>query len=283
LYEITVTTINLAGSAFQIEDPGFAALRKYLDDAKAALAGNPDADEIMADMERAIADKCRACLSDHKNVVSAEEATKIVAEMGPIGGAEHAEGAANTAGTPKPKRLFRIAEGAVLGGVANGFAAYFDVDVILIRVLLIALVILTGGGFILAYFIAWLVIPPAVTGAQRAQAYGAPFNAQEIIDRVKTEYANIEARMPEWKSQWRHHRHEMKRQQQAMRAEHRAWKRQKWHHGPSAVGQLLQIIVVAFLLWLGYNHVAVIHDFMDAAWRLFTHTVDAITQAIEGN
>jgi phage shock protein PspC (stress-responsive transcriptional regulator) len=291
----TVTTINLAGAAFQVEDPGYAALKKYLDDAKAALEGNPDRDEIVLDMERAIADKCRACLSPHKNVVNAEDAARIVAEMGPVnGGAERdAEGGAGGSGAAeggrKPKRLYRIIEGEWIGGVATGLAAYFDTDVTLIRILIVVLTILTSGGFVLAYFIAWMIIPPAETAEQKARARGEPFNAQEIVDRVKAEYARLEQRAPDWKRQWnswtrnledqhRAHKEWKRARKQQWRQEQRAWR--EWQRGPSFAGQLLQVLVIAFFLWLAYHRVPVVHDFLDACWALFVRTTNTITQWI---
>jgi phage shock protein PspC (stress-responsive transcriptional regulator) len=289
----TVTTINLAGAAFQVEDPGYVKIKDYLDGAAAALAGNPDKDEIVADIERALADKCRAALKPYANVVTAAQAEAIVQEMGPVPGAERAEGAAENgpgeagAAQPKPKRLYRIIEGEWIGGVATGLAAYFDADVTLIRILIVALTIITSGGFILAYFIAWMIIPPAETAEQKAHARGEPFNAQEIVDRVKAEYARFEQRAPEWKRKWdswsqelddkhRAHKEWKRARRQQWRQEQRAW--QQWRRGPSFVGQLLQILVVAFFLWLAYHRVPVIHDFLNACWTLFTRVIGTITQ-----
>lgn len=52
-----VLSINLDGIAYQVEHGGYTALRAYLDRAATQLAGNPDAAEILADLEQAIADK----------------------------------------------------------------------------------------------------------------------------------------------------------------------------------------------------------------------------------
>jgi DNA-binding transcriptional MocR family regulator len=53
----TVIIVNLNGNAFHIEEPGYVALRAYLDAAGAQLEDNPDKGEILADLEQAIADK----------------------------------------------------------------------------------------------------------------------------------------------------------------------------------------------------------------------------------
>jgi len=98
------------------------ALRAYLETAAARLQGNPDRDEILSDIERAIAEKFRALLGSHKTVVVAKEVAAVLAEMGPIeaGSDEAADPGASGA---TPRRLYRIHEGAMIAGVCNGIAA----------------------------------------------------------------------------------------------------------------------------------------------------------------
>ena len=81
-----VITINLNGVAYQLEEGGYDALRAYLDHAARRLEGNPDKDEIITDIEQAIADKFRALLGAHKTVVNTKEVTGVIAEMGPVEG-----------------------------------------------------------------------------------------------------------------------------------------------------------------------------------------------------
>ncbi|MGO9583096.1 MAG: PspC domain-containing protein [Acidimicrobiales bacterium] len=54
--------------------------------------------------------------------------------------------------------LRRSRDGAMLAGVAAGLADYFDVDVTLVRIGLVALTLLGGAGVPL-YVAAWLLIP----------------------------------------------------------------------------------------------------------------------------
>ena len=56
------------------------------------------------------------------------------------------------------KRLERPRERKV-GGVCAAFARYFDMDVAVVRILWILAVIMTVPFAILAYFVAWIVIP----------------------------------------------------------------------------------------------------------------------------
>jgi len=56
------------------------------------------------------------------------------------------------------KRLYRIPEGKVFGGVCTGLSEYFDIDYTIIR-LAWAISFLFAGVGGLAYIIAWIVIP----------------------------------------------------------------------------------------------------------------------------
>lgn len=196
-----VTTINLNNNAYQIDEDGYEALRRYMEDAERALAGNPDREEILADLEQAIADKCRLALGTYKSVVSTAEIERILTEMGPVAGgtdeaAATAQGtaaagaasggsAAGTAGTWRTRRLFRIREGQKISGVCNGLAAYAGVDVTWVRVAFVLLTIFTGGFWLVAYLAMIFIVPIASTPEEMAAAHGQPFSAQELVDRVK--------------------------------------------------------------------------------------------------
>lgn len=60
--------------------------------------------------------------------------------------------------TDSRKRLYRSCKDKVLGGVAGGLGEYFDIDPAIIRLALV-LIALAGGTGILAYIVAWVVIP----------------------------------------------------------------------------------------------------------------------------
>jgi phage shock protein C len=93
-----------------------------------------------------------------------------------------------------PKRLYLIREGAMLAGVCNRFAAYLHIDPTIVRIIFAVLAVVTNGAFVFAYLVLAIVIPSANTPEQRAAAYGEAFDAQELIDRAKKNYAVIRSR-----------------------------------------------------------------------------------------
>lgn len=56
-------------------------------------------------------------------------------------------------------RLVRPVREKKIAGVCAGFARYFDLDVTFMRILWLAMAILTGGLGVLVYLAAWIVIP----------------------------------------------------------------------------------------------------------------------------
>ncbi len=182
-----VITIDLHGTAYQVDEAGYEALSRYLERAAARLDGDPDAAEILSDLEHAIGEKCQESLGSHKNVVSAEEVAAILSELGPIEGAaasevktEEASATGTTAPDDEPwantarRRLYRLKDGgSKLGGVCNGLAAYLDVDVVLVRVAFVAVTVLSGGLFAIVWFAMLFLVPIAVTEEQKAEARAA--------------------------------------------------------------------------------------------------------------
>lgn len=62
------------------------------------------------------------------------------------------------------RRLTLSTSDKMIGGVCGGIAAYFNVDPTLVRLIAVVLA-LVGGGGILAYLLAWLIMPKPGPGA----------------------------------------------------------------------------------------------------------------------
>jgi phage shock protein C len=60
--------------------------------------------------------------------------------------------------TPPPRKLYRSRSERMIGGVCGGIAHYFNIDPTLVRLLAVGAIFLAGSA-ILAYIIAWIVIP----------------------------------------------------------------------------------------------------------------------------
>ncbi len=57
------------------------------------------------------------------------------------------------------KRLTRSSTDKMLGGVCGGLASYFDTDPTVIRLIAIVALFLSVGTAVIAYLIAWAIMP----------------------------------------------------------------------------------------------------------------------------
>ena len=58
-----------------------------------------------------------------------------------------------------PRRLVRRTDDKVLGGVCAGLADQFGIDPTLVRVLTVLVAVLGFGSVIIAYLVAWAIVP----------------------------------------------------------------------------------------------------------------------------
>lgn len=265
-----VVSISLNGIAFQLEEPGYDELRVYLERAEARLKDSPDRAEIMSDLEQAIGEKCSRALGPHKTVVSAAEITSILTEMGPVETAEEkpadaafdapnaGSSASASAAPPLPprKRLFKIREGQMWFGVANGIAAYIGVDVTWVRIAIVVLTLVTSGFMFLVYFGLVFIVPYAETSEDRAAAFGAPFSTEEFIGRAKKK-PDDSREYERWRREWRRQQKHWQRQWDQMNAQVRQATAQmgpQFAQGSRAVFGILVPIaaVLGALLFVGF-------------------------------
>jgi phage shock protein C len=57
------------------------------------------------------------------------------------------------------KVLVRSRKGRMVAGICAGVAEYFSLDVTLVRVIVAVIAVITGGAGVLAYLVAWAIIP----------------------------------------------------------------------------------------------------------------------------
>ena len=80
--------------------------------------------------------------------------------------------------------MYRDPDTRVLGGVASGIAAYFGVDITVIRLVFVLSIFLGGSGLIL-YLVLWIITPEANTITEKMQMQGEPVTLSNIEQNVK--------------------------------------------------------------------------------------------------
>lgn len=69
----------------------------------------------------------------------------------------------------EPGRLYRSRTNRVIGGVAGGIGEYLGIDPIIIRIIWVILALFAGVG-VVAYILAWIIIPERLAGEEAPQA-----------------------------------------------------------------------------------------------------------------
>ena len=226
------------------------------------------------------------CGEQLKNVLTQSDVDAVLAEMGPVAAegeptATEGDTKVSSDAAPAPKRLYRIHQGAWIAGVCNGLAAYFNIDVSLVRLLYILVTVITHGLGILVYVIMIVVVPVARTPKEYEEASGIPpITAQKLVDRARKEFEDF-TNSNEWKS-WKgslhagltasHDAHRAWKQQRKAwkRAQKQAWKYYRYEHRRSFLSELggffwsmFSLFVMLFVVWYLYHHVHAIREFID--------------------
>ena len=195
--------IHLAGLRFSLDEDAYQRLQAYLRALESQLAQTVGKEEILADIEGRIAELFSASLHAGKQVVTLAEVDTVISTMGaPEDFAEEGAEGGRAAGDWQPlgaeesnkKRLFRDADDRVVGGVASGLAAYFELDPVVVRLLWAASIFLGGLGVWL-YLIMWVVVPPARTTADRLRMRGEKVNWKNIQKTVEDELNGVADRV----------------------------------------------------------------------------------------
>ena len=193
--------INLGGIVFHIDEDAYELLDKYLSNLRIHFSKEEGAEEIVHDMELRISELFSERLNERKQVVTLTDVEEIIAQMGkPEEFSEDTTQDTNEYIKEEkgPKRLFRDPDNKVIGGVCSGIAAYLGWDVTAVRIIFIALAlpfILNGSlilnGVVIAYIIAWIIIPEANTAAEKLSMKGMQVNVENIGKTVTDGFEKV--------------------------------------------------------------------------------------------
>src|SRR5262245_18556071 len=141
-------TVSLNRSTLQFDEAAYARLEQYLAESASLLEGDPDPQEILSDLEQAVADQCTRRMAADQTVVTLAQLAPALEEIGSV---QVPNGATAPEPSPDARRdaarpLWQVSEGAVISGVCQGIARYFGLNVTLLRVVAVLLFFGTGGG-----------------------------------------------------------------------------------------------------------------------------------------
>lgn len=202
-------TINISGIVFHIEEDAYQRLKNYLDSLRVKFHAEEGRDEILADIESRIAEILTQKKGPAREVVMMADIDEVIAVMGEpeaisdeSNTQSESQSQSQSSGSTREenyqrrtrRRLFRDPDDKVVGGVCSGIAHYFDIDPVWIR-LGFALLFFVGGTGILFYLLLMIIIPRALTTAEKLEMHGEPVDVNNIRRTIKEEFEEFGNRM----------------------------------------------------------------------------------------
>ncbi len=216
-------SVNLSGSIYHIDEDAYQMLMEYLQDVKKHLAASL-ADEVLNDIEQRIGELFAQWMQNKRQVVIVSDVERVIDVLGrpeQFDNGESEEDAENTASDTSEnasqkyeerlfsshRKLYRDPEFAFLGGVCSGLAAYLNVSIVLMRLVMFLVIWISAGTGLLFYLIAWIIIPEARTSAQRLEMRGEDVTIENIEKKVREEATKVKDRVDGYVKSNRFHEH----------------------------------------------------------------------------
>ena len=181
-------SIHLMGVNCLVEETAYELIEQYLKRLKDSFQHSSDQKEICEDVELRIAELASEKVTDKKHVVTFSEMKEI---LDTLGDPEDFEGSANPSDKKQDqsdfkakRRLYRDTENKTIAGVCSGLAAYFDIDVVYVRIAF-AIFFFIGGFIIPVYAVLWIAVPEAKTNADRLKMHGRPVNIETLKEELR--------------------------------------------------------------------------------------------------
>ncbi len=185
-----VININFQGRVVPIEVTAFDLLKNYTESLSRHFANEEGKEEIINDIESRIGELFQERITKGATCITDDDVNAIIKSMGrpeefeamddtqtQSSASSSAEQEQSTTSSQPAghKRLFRDENDKVLGGVCSGLANYFNMDVVIARIVFVVL-LFSGIGF-LTYIIMWIAVPSSATtqiGGSRKKLFRSP-------------------------------------------------------------------------------------------------------------
>lgn len=185
-------SVNIKGLNFMIEEDAYELLHNYMLRLEKSLSGQKGGKDIVEDIELRIAELCQQYLSDKKQVIEKDDIDTIIRTLGePEDFLEEEEktepgekSETRDQSSPQDKRLYRDIENAKIAGICAGLANYFNIDVIVVRVIFLLFLFFGGFGFPL-YIILWIIIPKAASTIDRLRMQGKAITVDSVKEEIE--------------------------------------------------------------------------------------------------
>jgi phage shock protein PspC (stress-responsive transcriptional regulator) len=209
--------ININSIVFHIEEEAYETLRSYMIDIKRHFGKSSDSQEILLDIENRIAEMFSEKIhAGRKEVISLDDVNHVISQMGKVSDFEgetdedmHEQADSNSESetysqipysAPVDKKLMRNSDDKIFGGVCSGLGAYFNMETKWMRLIFVCF-FLFGGSGIMLYIILWIVMPVAVSRADKMAMKGESPTLQNFKKSFEEEIQGLNPHFSKAKSE----------------------------------------------------------------------------------
>ena len=206
--------ISLGGFSFLIEENAYTALSQYLTEVRQHLQHNSDHDEIIFDVEQRMAELLKDRTAN-REVIIHQDVLYLIEVLGkPEQYVEDEEADKATNAAPEAtaqafstnKPLYRDIDDCKIGGVLSGMAHYFNISPTMLRIAFAVCLILSfvvsyrwiflfngvSWAIIILYILLWMIVPAAVTTAQKLEMQGAAVTLDSLASYKSSSTSSTE-------------------------------------------------------------------------------------------
>lgn len=190
--------ITLNGVVFSIENDAYNLLEKYLKEVGEYFEKTmgETGREVLNDIESGISEKVIDREKSVSRAITFRDIKAIIKEMGTVD--ELIENDENIFFDDKEdivkntiikndiknkykisKKLYRDTENKMIAGVSGGLAKFFDIDVVVVRIVFILFFWLSGLSF-LVYIILWIIVPKATAPSEKMAMIGEKVSLESV-------------------------------------------------------------------------------------------------------
>lgn len=189
--------INLASTFFHIDESAYNLLQSYLNKLEKAFKNTQGKEEILRDIEVRIAELFQERKKHPDYVTNEKDINEVIDILGQPEDFEVEETQETSKGQTHTasKKLFRDPDDRYIGGVASGLGYYFGIDTTWIRILWLIFGLFSLGTITFIYIILWILIPEAVTTADKLRMKGEPINIATIEKKIKEEFDEVSSKI----------------------------------------------------------------------------------------
>jgi phage shock protein PspC (stress-responsive transcriptional regulator) len=188
-------TVNISGSVFHIDEDAYNVLNDYLQSIKKHFSRTEGREEIISDFEARIAEMLHEQVSNGKQVITIEDIGKVMDVIGQPsefdGDQPDEDGNKSEKNGKANKRLYRDPDNTIIAGVCSGLGSYFHSDPVWFRLAFVLAIIFGFGTGFIVYIILWIVLPEAVTTAEKLEMKGEKVNISNIEKSIREEIDNL--------------------------------------------------------------------------------------------